>query len=78
MQQSRCFPLYLLICRHSNDRTRAPTDVVSGAAGETVALTRSSASPMDMELGEGTGSSTGTTTTGSAAGSGAQTAVKKP
>ncbi len=42
--------------------TRATTDVVSGAAGETVAFTRSSASPMDMELGEGTGYSTGTTT----------------
>nr|KUM50842.1 hypothetical protein ABT39_MTgene688 [Picea glauca] len=54
--------------------TRATTAVVSGAAGETVALTRSSAYPMDMELGKGTGSSTGTTTTGSAAGSGAQTA----
>jgi hypothetical protein len=54
--------------------TRDTTDVVSGVAGETVALTRSSAYPMTMELGKGTGSSTGTMTTGSVARSGAQTA----
>jgi hypothetical protein len=54
--------------------TRANIDVVSGAAGETVSLTRSSAYHMTMELGEGTGSSTGTMTTGSIARSGAQTA----